>query len=810
MQTAIRYALIFLIILAVLAGLAWVALPQFTDRRTSGELELGILDAPVRVLRDGSGVPYIYGSSLDDALRAQGFVVGQDRLFQMEAAKRAASGRLAEIFGAGANDVILNLDREARVIGFRRLAEQQFELLGDSSRHQLATYLEGLNAYIATRDDMHPMEFGLAGFAPEPWTETDLLAIAFYLGWGSAANFDAELIAHEVMQAVGAEAFAEIAPLTVNPDDEDRKLAQRPGPAGAYDEVARTAPPAAWTHQGWSQMGIGGSNNWAVSGPKAGATAAVVTNDPHLDSRALPGPWHPVAIITPGLRVVGVSAGLPGVVVGRNEHVAFGVTNAYADAIDLYIESIDPRNPEHYLEGEASIPFTVVTERIRIKDPDADGGFREEAMDVRFTRRGPVITDHAPGADYDAVISLRWATAEFMGEELGLDRLMFATNVDEALAAVEQTRVVSLNFVVGDTAGRVARRASGVAPIRLRGDGMAPFVVTDGQDNWAGRIPAGEMPGEVDPARGWTGSANHLTAPADYPWTYTTYASPAYRYQRIREIMAAPRVTPEDAWAAQYDTLNLFARDIAPILAAALRDADREELVELGEILADWNYHDDRELLAPTVFHELIRHLAQATFEDELGVEATAAYLSSWYVWQQRFDAMVQEGTSPWFDDTRTEATEDLPALIRRAGAAALARLTDSYGADRSAWRWGAVHRIQFTGPLRRSGWVGDLTGNRTVAMAGSGETLLRSLYPIDAPFDARWFASLRMTADLNDPEKVRAVLPGGVVGRTFNAHLSDQVDAWLNPDARNYWWFSDEAIAVHAEDTLMLMPGVE
>ncbi|MEO1658423.1 MAG: penicillin acylase family protein [Pseudomonadota bacterium] len=797
------------IVVAVFAGAALLfdqlIMAQIKDRQTSGSLELAALTAPVRVVRDDLGMPYIYAESLTDALRAQGFVAGQDRLFQLEVAKRAASGRLAEIFGAGTGDVILNLDREARVIGFHRLASRQLEVLSPEARQSLDAYLDGLNAYVATREATHPLEFKMAGFAPEAWTATDLLTLTFYLGWASSANFDAELIAHKVIGKIGKEAFEEIAPLTVNPDDSEPQRQSSKGQDGTYRWAGKADTPAPWTRGGWRQLGMGGSNNWAVSGAKAGTSAAIVTNDPHLDSRNLPGPWHPVGLITPEFRVVGVSTGLPGVVVGRNAHVAFGVTNAYADAVDLYIETVDPSDADRYLEGDQSLPFDALTEIIRIKDDEAGSGYREEELVVRSTRRGPVITDHDPERGQGAVISVRWAAAEYMGPELGLDGLMAARTIEEAIAAVETARIVSLNFVVGDVTGRVARRASGAAPIRLRGDGMSPFPITDGTDNWAGPIPASEMPGEIDPAAGWTGSANHMTAPSDYPYIYTTYASPAYRYRRVRELMNAPQVTAEEAWAAQYDTLNLFARDIAPIFVEALSEVEDEALRELAEILAAWDYQDEKDKLAPTLFHETVRQLAQLTYEDELGEDAVAAYLSNWYVWQQRFDALVQEGTSDLFDDTRTEEVEELPDMIRRAGKAALERLTDTHGPNRAAWTWGKVHQIHFSGPLRLDGMLGRLTGNQSVAMSGSGETLLRALYPFDEPFDSKWFASLRMTADLNDPDKVRAVLPGGAVGRTFHQHLDDQTKHWADEEPQTYWWFSDEAIEDNTRSVLTL-----
>ncbi len=800
--------------LVILGGAAlWAVLPHINDRQTSGTLNLPGLSAEVRVVRDSRGTPYIHAETFQDALRAQGFVAGQDRLFQLETAKRAATGRLAEVFGAGPDDVVLNLDREARVIGFHRLGERQADVLARRPRENLKAYVDGLNAYIETRSGAHPLEFQLAGFEPEVWSQADMLAVMYFLGWSSSANFDAELLAQRLIDGVGADAFEEIAPLTVNPDDPDAAgggeaddLAQAAaGPGGRWTGPSALAP--GWTQGGWSVSGAGGSNNWAMSGAKAGAPAAVVTNDPHLDSRILPGPWHPVGLITPDLRIVGVSAGMPGVVIGRNEHIALGVTNAYADAVDLYVETLDPEDPDRYLEGERSLPFETVVETIRIKDETAETGVREEALPVRFTRRGPVITDHDPGRAAGHVLSLRWATAEYMSPQLGIEPLMTARSVEEAVAAIQQVRIVSLNFVVGDTQGRIARHASGVAPIRLRGNGMAPFPVTDGVDNWAGPIPPEEMPGEIDPPRGWTGSANHMTAPADYPYVYTSYASPAYRYRRMQALFDAPQVTAEDAWAAQYDTLNLFARDLAPILSRALVAADEPALQELGETLGAWDHHDDQDGVETTLFQETIRHLARLTFEDELGSELTTDYLDNWYVWQERFDAMVQAGDSPWFDDAATPQTETLPVLIRRAGSAALDRLTQSHGPNRADWRWGAVHRMRFQGPLRRDGLVGRLTGNQDLAMSGSGETLLRALYPFNQPFDPQWSASLRMTADLNDPDKVRAVLPGGVVGRTFHPHLSDQTAHWATAEPDTYWWFSDEAIAAAARSELVLRP---
>lgn len=793
---------------AALATAAWFAAPRVNARRTTGSVMLTGLSAPVTVRRDEKGMAYIHADTLEDALRGQGFVVGQDRLFQVELAKRAAQGRLSEVFGAGPDDAVLKLDRQARVIGFHRLAQAHARVLSAQSASAIQAFLDGLNAYIADHPDEHPMALGLAGVAPEPWEPADVLAITYLSAWGNSANFSAELIAQAMIERLGPERFAEIAPLALNPDDPGLRTQRAPRRFASLTPGAAAATAAAWA-EGWSHLGVGGSNNWAVSGAKAGADAAIVTNDPHLDIRDLPGFWHPVGLITPELRVVGVNAGLPGVLIGRNDAIAFGVTNAYADVIDLYVETVDPTDPDRYLEGDASYPFTVLEDVIRVKAQEGEAadadGFRDEPLSIRSTRRGPVISDHGLTPSADVVMSVRWAAAERQTPELGVDRLMTARSVEEALAAVADTTILSLNFVVGDVSGRVGRLASGAAPIRVRGDGMLPLAAT-AEDAWAGFVPGAAMPGELDPPRGWTGTANHMTAPPDFPYAYTTYASPGFRYRRMQELFNRPGlVTAADAWAAHHDDLNVFAREAAPILAQALSAAP--ETADLGALLEAWDYRDRVDTPAPTVFQAVIRQLARLTYEDDLGPELTAEMLNVWYIWHERFALMLRDGGSPWFDDARTDEVEDLAALIRRAGEAARAELTERYGPGPRHWRWGAVHRVRFRGPLRLDGLAGRLTGNRDVAMPGSGETLQRAVYPFGRPFDPYWGASLRMTADLNDPDKVRAVLPGGVTGRVFSRHLADQVSAWLDPEAEVYWWFSDEAIRAATRTELVLTP---
>ncbi|MEL7373335.1 MAG: penicillin acylase family protein, partial [Pseudomonadota bacterium] len=553
-----------------------------------------------------------------------------------------------------------------------------------------------------------------------------------------------------------------------------------------------------------SFAGLGGSNAWAVSGQRSPGGAAIVANDPHVDVRNLPGFWHPIALITPDWRAVGVNAGLPGINAGRNEHLAWGVTNGYADVVDLYIETPDPADPTRYLDGDESRPFTVLTETIAVKDGD------ERQIKIRLTRRGPVISDHDWTPFSDSIVSARWAVAEYPQADLQIKASMQARSVDEAVTAWSGHRMFGFSVVLGDTSGQTARVSTGAAPIRTRGDGATPLVA-DGEDNWEGLIPALDMPRVVDPEQGWAGSANQYAQPVDYSYTFTTYASPTWRYERLQQLLGGSgTISHETHHEAQRDNLNVFAQSVVPIMRAALAEGEATEM--LAAILEGWDYRDELDSAAPTVFQATYRHFARRVFRDDLG-DATERYLDSWYLWQQRLHAMVLEGDADWgawFDDTGTPDRETRDDLFRLAGEDAIAELTEAYGPSAEDWHWGDVRAMHRSGPLRLSGLLGRLTGSQSYPQPGSGETLNRALYDFSAPgFDPQWSVSWRMVADLADSDKVRANLPGGVVGRTRHPQLDNQIAAFREGRV-DYLWFSDAMIDQHAESTLTLRPADE
>ncbi len=785
---------VLLLILLLAGGYAW--LWQADQFQQDGTLKLAVLDAPVRVVRDEQGIPYIYAQSLDDVFRAQGFVTAQDRLFQIEFTRYLSHGRLAELIGEAG----LRSDIPLRVVGIPRHAKRHAALLRGEEKRRRELYLEGMNAYISEHADEHPVALRILGITPQPWTLADSVTLSYFLNWASSANLDTELISQAILNQVGAERAAQIAQLTFNPDDQSEQAAQ-PVPATRLDGLQ----PGDWITSELGPFQLG-SNNWVMSAARSTGGAPVVVNDPHIDSRTLPGIWHPVGLITPKLRAIGVAgAGIPGLAVARTDRIAYGITNSYGDVMDLFVEKLDPANPDYYLEGENSVPFEIIEDTVRVRQRGSDPGFRDVPLRIRVTHRGPVISDHGMGLEQNNLLSLRWAVPEAMRpDDSGGTDLLLARSVAEAGQIVSRVNA-PYNYVVADVDGNIAHFTAGRVPIRLRGDGSTPLPVNNDSDAWAGTIPFEQMPGVVNPQRGWAGTANHRTLPADYPYSYSTYFASSWRYRRMKELLdGSDEISAEDHWRFLRDTKNTMAAELVPIMAAAL--AAHDDTRKMADLLRTWDRMDRPDAVAPTIFQVTYRAFARLTFEDELGADIAGRMLDSYYFWQERLARLCRENQNAWFDDIRTGERETRDDLFHNAALLARDELTELLGPDMQDWRWGRLHTVTFFSPTIPGKFAANLLGGGTLPKDGSGETINRATYRFAEPFDAVYIASLRFVADLADPDKVMAVVSGGVSGRQFDPHLKDQLAAWQSGELR-YWWFSDDAIRAHTRHELRLEP---
>ncbi len=790
-----------LFLLIVIVAFAF-CLPYLNDYQSEGKLLLTGLKKPVTVKRDEKGMAFIYAENMHDAIMAQGFVTAQDRLFQMQLTLLFAQGRICELAGEKARP----LDIRMRTIGLHRTAQKQAKMLDQETRDFFQSYVDGVNAFIEQCPGDLPLEFKLAGIKPEPWSVTDSLCILYYMGYSTSANLKNEIVTQMLLETVGPDKAAEILPININPDDPGdfgQTLIPAPGKPSDYslksDEnllaLIRDLPLRF------------GSNNWVVSPKLSPGPKPILASDPHLDPRILPGVWYPLGIITPEVRAVGANiAGLPGFALGRTDYITISMTNNYGDMQDLYVETVDPNSPDRYLEGKKSLPFEIIEETLKIKDKEAPEGYREEKIKIRLTRRGPVVSDVLPGLETEKVITLRWAPVESMTPVIGLSGLLTAKSTADLHETLARVPMLCLNWVFADVKGNIGYRASGKLPIRPRGDGTFPHQVTSSEDNWKGWIPQADMPHSDNPVRGWLGTCNHKTVPNNYPFYYSSYFAPSYRYSRLKELMKSPGPkTVDNHWQYQRDVKNLMAAKIAPVMAKAL--LAHEDTKDMGEILSNWNFMDEPDLAAPTIFQTTYINFARLVFEDELGPKVTTTMLNNWYFWEERLQQMVLAGSSEWFDDQNSSGkVETIDDLFHQAGLKAKAQLSARLGSDPNNWLWGKVHTLELVSPIRRKGLGKELLGSGPMPMGGSGETLYRGWYGLDDPFAVTNCASLRMVADMADDDKIVAVLPGGITGRLFSPHQKDQIKAFMD-GSKLYWWFSDKAINEHTESTLVLEP---
>jgi penicillin G amidase len=795
-------AVLLLLVVAVV-----VFVPRIDAPQREGNMAVPSLGGEVRVLRGDDGVPYIYADSLDDVLTTQGFLHAQDRLFQLELHRHLALGRLAEFIGKKG----LRNDRIVRLVDIPGFAKDYVQRISEKERNWLQRYVNGINDYISTRGDEFPLMLGVMGHEVQPWSLEDIMAITQFRIWSSSVNWKQELLTLQLYDELGAERAAQLAPINVNPDDPRTFPAAGSQQAviASNDLNATAASPSLELNYDDSLFSefetryAMGSDAWATSPAKSSGDAPIISGDPHLDARHLPGFWYPMGAVTPELRIVGGSTpGNPGWGIGRSERLAWSATNGYADMVDLYLEVVDPANEGHYLEGDRSVPFVQRTEALRIKDGEAEGGYRVETMMIRETNRGPVISDHGMSMVEGRVLSLRWSVPEYAGPDGGNRELLQSSSVDEAIAAISKM-ATPLNHVIADVEGNIAMVPSGLVPQRSRGEGLLPLQVT-GDDNWTRRIPHAEMPIQRNPDRNWVGSTNHRVTQEDYPYAYSTHFSPRWRYKRLQQVMENPEFNADDHWAANQDLGNTMAEHMRPWLVG-LFESD-PKLAPLAALLAEWDLRDSMDQAAPLVFQSVFRHLATEMFADDMGDALLADYLDQQYYWVERFIYFLEQNDSRWVDDSRTEAVETSDDLALRAGHLTLAELSAAWGDDPASWRWGDEHTITFYHPFipgeKAATWIGG--GVRPVH--GSSETLNRGLYMFSDPYKARIVDSVRMVVDLSDDDKVMAHFPGGVSERWFDRWNKNFVDAWLSGEKR-YWWFSDQAIAENTDTELLLSP---
>jgi penicillin G amidase len=759
-------AFVFAIVLAGVMAFAYLrtSLPQ--DR---GSIKLPTLSAKVDVLRDAHGVPHIFAQSEQDALFALGFVHAQDRLWQMEVNRRIGSGRLAEIFGKE----LLETDTFLRTIGLRKAAESAYVRFDETTKTQLQRYADGVNAYLNQRKGALPPEFVLLGVTPGEWTPVDSLVWNKVMALDMGYMWKREMTRLNLLKHLSQAQINELIP---------------PYPGDRYPDIAALAElykdlPAKLTQQAMLQppKGAPGSNNWVVGGRRSVTGRPLLANDPHI-TMASPGVWYLAHINVAGRNRVGVTfPGMPLVVLGRTDRVAWGFTNTEPDVHDLVLERVKNRYWGEYETPTGSDRFNVRQEKIAIR------GEKPVTITIRESRNGPIISDAFPKLKEALlpkyVLALKWVALRPSDNTMraGL-RLPKAESVASTIEILRDFEAPQNNVVMADVDGSIGYIAAGTVPQRAADHPTAGMWPTPGwqeQSEWQDNVAYEDLPRIIDPAQGWIGTANHkIEAPAGKTPLTQDWEDP-YRYQRLAQLITArPKHDIESFEAMQADELDLAMRDSMKLLTAmSAFDKAQQPVVQQ---MAKWDGRMQAALAEPLIAVAWLRQYEKQLISDDLGAD-----FEDYDRRRPTFVLNVLRDTAlgaRWCDRVTTRnSVESCAQIADVALRDALADLSKRYGADRSKWRWGVAHQVVHEHkPFSKVPLLAKYFEQRTPF--GGGADALRNAHPQysrDNPYEATLSQSYRGIFDLSDLDNSRYMIPTGQSGNPFSKHFKDMEPKW-------------------------------
>jgi penicillin G amidase len=759
------------------------------------------LVAPVEVIRDRWGVPHIYATNETDLFFAQGYVHAQDRLFQMDTSRRVGAGRLAEVVGPPG----LASDRAARFFGWHRAAEAQVAgMLADSRTAAIAhAYAAGVNAFIG--EGRLPLEFSLLAYEPEPWRPSDSAAWGAVLAWGLSVNWETELLRARLVEMLGAERAADLMPAF--PADYPTIVPGAPVGArlaealtAAYEEIVHNLPLGAIP----ATLGAG-SNNWVVSGVHTASGRPILANDPHLPP-LFPTIWYENHLAAGDYHVTGfTSPGVPGVIIGHNEKIAWGITNAFPDVQDLYVERFHPEDRLLYeVEGEW-IAAEERLERIYVR-----GWRRPHDERVRYTRHGPVISDLVPGVHHD--LALRWMCHGRNNHLRSIIELCCATDWTTFRHALSDWAFPSQNVVYADVEGNVGYLMPGRVPKRGKGHGLVPVPGWTNDYEWQGWIPHEELPANLNPAEGMIVTANNQVVADDFPHFLSGEWLPPYRARRILTLLQAER--PLDVAAIgriQQDTVSLPMKRFVELAVPHLVTMRvSEDLSAAMALLSGWDGDMDAKSSAASLAFAWFVHFLEACLEQALGAEQTASLLQRYELENMApspFHELSHELALCWLEDGAPGWVGPVVPLLQPALEQALGALAQELGRSLDRWQWGRLHIVHIESPLARIPLLGRLWRPLTLPLAGDGYTVCQAdTTPRFPPDPVHVIASCRMILDVGAWDNCLSALPGGQSGHLASAHYQDSIDDWYH-GRYHPMLFSRDAVDEAGETQLTLRP---
>ncbi|MGW4160496.1 penicillin acylase family protein [Streptomyces sp. NPDC004788] len=891
--------IVLVLVLALVGGIGYggywgVDTVRGSFPQTTGTLKLDKLSGPVEVKRDAYGVPQIYADNEADLFRAQGYVQAQDRFYEMDVRRHLTAGRLSEMFGKSQVDT----DAFLRTLGWRRVAQEEYDkVLSPETKKNLQAYAEGVNAYLKDRDPSDiSVEYAALTLANdysiEPWTPVDSVAWLKAMAWDLRGNMQEEIDRSLMASRLKPSEIAQLYP------DYPYALHQPIVGKGAVDKITGKFDPEAeprdtagttGTGDGTATQGIQsqlsalsdsldeipallgpsgsgiGSNSWVVSGRYTTSGKPLLANDPHL-APMLPSLWYQMGLhcrtvsATCGYDVAGYTfSGMPGVIIGHNNDIAWGFTNLGADVTDLYLEKV---GTDGYVVDGKTKPFTVHDETIKV----AGGGSR--TITIRSTEHGPLVSDRstelekvgrsapvgnaAPDRGTGYGVSLRW-TALQPGKSMdAVFELNRAKDFKSFRAAAKDFEVPAQNLIYADTEGNIGYQAPGKIPVRsdAKGyDGTMPAPGWDSKYDWKGYIPFAELPYEYNPKRGYIVTANQAVIDEKkYPHLLTRDWGYGSRSQRINDLIESKtkdggKISPDDMQTLQMDNRSEIATLLNPLLLKI--DIADPQVREAQKLLEGWDYKQEPDSAAAAYFNAVWRNVLKLAFGNKLPKELRvkgecinvrvsdttgpvdeqnklvtecgqrdpdSAQPDGGDRWYEVVRPLLKQEKNHWWKtpgDRLNAPTETRDQLLAQAMKDARWELTAKLGKDVSTWSWGRLHQLNLNNQTLGTGGpdVVRTLLNRGPWNVGGGEAAVNATgWNAAGGYDVTWVPSMRMVVNVGDWDKSRWINLSGASGHAFNSHYTDQTDKWVKGELLD-WVYGQAAVEAATKDTLKLEP---
>ncbi|MDQ0795857.1 penicillin acylase family protein [Streptomyces sp. B1I3] len=885
--------LVIVLVLALVAGIGYGAFWSVSTVRasypqTTGSIELKGLTGNVDVKRDDYGIPQIYADSDSDLFRAQGFVQAQDRFWEMDVRRHMTSGRLSEMFGSGQ----VETDAFLRTLGWRQVAQKEYdEVLDEDTKKNLRAYADGVNAYLEGKDGQDiSVEYAALGltndYKPTEWTPVDSVAWLKAMAWDLRGNMQDEIDRSLMTSRLGEKQIEDLYP--AYPYKKNKPIVEQ----GAVDPVTgkfdQDAEPSdgigSSTVQdatdglntqlsalsdtldeipallGPNGSGIG-SNSWVVSGDYTTTGKPLLANDPHL-APMLPSLWYQMGLHCRQLSdtcrydTAGYTfSGMPGVIIGHNQDIAWGFTNLGADVTDLFLEKV---SGDGYQYDGRTEPFVTREETIKV------AGGKSRKITVRETNNGPLVSDRsnelekvgkkapvtnsAPDRGDGYAVALKWTALEPGKSMDAVFEMNRAKDFTTFRAAAEHFEVPSQNLIYADTDGHIGYQAPGKIPVRVKGDGTLPSPGWTSDYGWKkDPVPFDELPYEYDPERGYIVTANQAVIDEkDYGPLLTKDWGYGARSQRINDLIESKikgggKISTDDMQQLQMDNHSTIAAELVPeLLKIGVSD---KSVREAQKLLEGWDYTQEPDSAAAAYFNGVWRNILKLAFGNKLPKEMRAKG-DCLYVQpalgtgpvdernrlvrecgQRDPDAAQPDGGDRWYevvdgilDDTdnewwkvpakgREKAIDSRDELFARAMEDARWELTAELGKDISTWSWGRLHQLTLRNQTLGTEGPGLLQRalNRGPWHLGGGEAAVDATgWNAAGGYDVIWVPSMRMVVNVGDWDKSRWINLTGASGHAFSAHYTDQTDKWVDGELLD-WSFGTNAVGQSTVDTLTL-----